>query len=122
MKNLTLGVITIGTLWYYYAVFSATSIGIPCLFHEATGWYCPGCGGQRAFHFLLHGHAQEAAQYNLLIFIILPLLFIGLLSEFLGLKVLRLVRRPYVGLSFLVLLLLFAIVRNLHGFEFLTPP
>lgn len=25
-----------------------------CLFHSLTGYYCPGCGSQRAIHSLLH--------------------------------------------------------------------
>lgn len=30
--------------------------GMPCLFHEATGFYCPGCGGTRAIVLLMTGH------------------------------------------------------------------
>lgn len=27
-----------------------------CVLHNLTGYYCPGCGGTRAIHALLHGH------------------------------------------------------------------
>lgn len=27
----------------------------PCMFHELTGWYCPGCGGSRSVAALLRG-------------------------------------------------------------------
>lgn len=39
----------------------------PCTFYQTTGWYCPGCGSQRAFHALLHGNFLMAFQYNLLL-------------------------------------------------------
>lgn len=32
----------------------------PCLFHQLCGYYCPGCGGTRAFRALLHGHILTA--------------------------------------------------------------
>lgn len=38
-----------------------------CLFKLATGWSCPGCGSQRAFQALLHGHLCEAVEFNLLL-------------------------------------------------------
>ncbi len=43
-----------------------------CAFHELTGWKCPGCGGTRAAHALLHGHVAEAWQYNPLTIVLLP--------------------------------------------------
>jgi hypothetical protein len=47
---------------------------LTCLFHKTTGLYCPGCGGQRAVHQLLHGNIHQAAHYNLLLVLSLPLL------------------------------------------------
>lgn len=38
--------------------------GIPCLFHEWTGLYCPGCGGTRAVKALLGGHPLLSFLYH----------------------------------------------------------
>lgn len=38
--------------------------GFPCLFHQVTGFYCPGCGGTRAVRYLLHGQLGESLFYN----------------------------------------------------------
>ncbi|MCD0481579.1 DUF2752 domain-containing protein [Streptacidiphilus sp. ASG 303] len=37
-----------------------------CPFLQATGWWCPGCGGLRCVHALTHGHLTEALHDNLL--------------------------------------------------------
>jgi len=36
----------------------------PCMFHEITGLYCPGCGGTRAVKALLGGHVVNSFLYN----------------------------------------------------------
>ena len=36
----------------------------PCVFHEITGLYCPGCGGTRAVKALLGGHIITSFVYN----------------------------------------------------------
>lgn len=41
--------------------------GIPCLFHEITGLYCPGCGGTRAVKALLSGHPILSFWYHPLV-------------------------------------------------------
>lgn len=43
-----------------------------CAFHELTGWKCPGCGGTRAAHALLHGNFAEAWQQNPLAVLLTP--------------------------------------------------
>jgi hypothetical protein len=48
-----------------------------CLFYAVTGWQCPGCGGLRALHHLLHGHFQTAFALNPLFVVAVPL---GLLA------------------------------------------
>jgi hypothetical protein len=54
-----------------------------CLFHATTGLYCPGCGGLRGLHELLHGHWLAALRLNLLAFGLAPLLILLGLSEWL---------------------------------------
>ncbi len=43
-----------------------------CLFYEATGYYCAGCGATRALHALLHGKLTEALHDNALFVVLLP--------------------------------------------------
>jgi hypothetical protein len=45
-----------------------------CQFHALTGLDCPGCGGLRAVHQLLHGHLAEAFRLNALFVLSLPVL------------------------------------------------
>jgi uncharacterized protein DUF2752 len=35
-----------------------------CLVKATTGFDCPGCGGTRAFYYLLHGNLPEAARHH----------------------------------------------------------
>ena len=46
-----------------------------CIFHRTTGLLCPGCGGLRAIHQLLHGHLGTAFRLNALLVLSLPVLF-----------------------------------------------
>jgi hypothetical protein len=85
-----------------------------CVFHRTTGMLCPGCGGLRAVHQLLHGHFVEAFRFNALF--IASLLFLGCYGV-LRLRA-RLAKRPgprlHVAWSVLALALvvLFGILRN----------
>lgn len=40
------------------------NLNYPCLFHLATGYYCPGCGGTRAIAALLHGQLFRSFLYH----------------------------------------------------------
>ncbi len=44
----------------------------PCMFHVLTGWNCPGCGGLRAMHKLLHGDLPGAFHSNPLVVSLIP--------------------------------------------------
>lgn len=37
---------------------------LPCLFHQLTGLYCPGCGGTRSVISLIHGQIVASIRYN----------------------------------------------------------
>jgi hypothetical protein len=50
-----------------------------CPLYRMTGLQCPGCGGLRALHQLLHGHLGAAWRFNPLVIILLPVgLWLGL--------------------------------------------
>src|SRR5215472_11298133 len=49
-----------------------------CIFHQVTGYLCPGCGGLRAMHQLLHGNLASAWHFNSLLVASLPLLSLWL--------------------------------------------
>lgn len=44
-----------------------------CVFHSITGYYCPGCGSQRAIHSLLHLNFYSVVSNN---FLFLPAVLI----------------------------------------------
>jgi hypothetical protein len=92
----------------------------PCLLRATTGLQCPGCGGLRATHQLLHGHFAAAWDLNPLAVLLVP--FYALLVCHLGLVLIRghgfqwATPRPtviWVGLGGIIL---FGILRNLPWF------
>lgn len=51
----------------------------PCPFRALTGWNCPGCGGLRMTHDLLHGDLGAAVVDNAFLVVGLPMLTLWLL-------------------------------------------
>ena len=52
-----------------------------CGLYMATGLACPGCGGLRAVHQLLHGNVTAAFALNPLLFLLLPAVGVLLLNQ-----------------------------------------
>lgn len=95
-----------------------------CFFHELTGLHCPGCGGTRALHQLLHGHVATALHANALLVISLPLFMWLGISFAVGKTKPQSMARPISPKWFwllLVLALIFAVLRNLPAFAWLAP-
>ena len=97
-------------------------IAIPCIFNKVTGFYCPGCGITRAIRALVRGDIKTSFRNNILLYTVFPIIFI--------LEIFR--RRYRKSLKFkkvhnviIIILLVFAIVfgilRNIPGFEYLAP-
>ncbi len=103
---------------------------LPCLFHQLTGLWCPGCGGQRALHFLLHGQFLTALRHNVLVpFVVaggLYLYYMIIESWILGNQ--RLLNSfhisPRYAGYFIIFLALYAMLRNIPAspFVYLAPP
>ena len=95
-----------------------------CYFHQVTGWQCPGCGGLRAMHQLLHGHLTAALHLNVLAVAALPVFGWLMAREFFGCQRGAVARR-FVSARWIwcgvAVLLVFSVLRNLPAFAFLSP-
>lgn len=98
----------------------------PCVILKLTGFYCPGCGGQRMIFSFLRGDLSAAFHHNPLLFFLLPCAVVYSAVEVWrygkGKRLLLYSKRfLWVLLCLTVLALVFAVLRNLHGFSFLGP-
>ncbi|WP_354639572.1 DUF2752 domain-containing protein [Kitasatospora camelliae] len=97
-----------------------------CPVLAATGWWCPGCGGLRCVHALVHGDLATAAQDNLLVVLLafaVGLLWLGWAWSALSGSPAPRVRfglRQTVALT--VVLALFTVLRNLPAGSAFAPP
>jgi hypothetical protein len=95
-----------------------------CLFHSLTGLNCPGCGMTRALYALLHGNLRLALKDNAL-FVLTFAAPILASVRFLWQKAKNRPAAFNVPAKFLWLFLaaafIFAVIRNLPGFDWLSP-
>ncbi|MGI5215527.1 DUF2752 domain-containing protein [Plantactinospora sp. CA-290183] len=105
-----------------YTVFTDPTRSAPdaaptCLLKLTTGLDCPGCGGTRAFWYVLHGDLPAAARHHLLFVFALPfLLYIYLAwagQVLFGWRLPQLRVTPTVLGVFLAGWMVFSVLRNL---------
>ncbi len=123
----TIAVVILSLLYFLFPVANYRFFP-KCIFHELTGLYCPGCGSQRAFSALLHGDLLLALHDNLLMVCSIPLLiysaYIFTWNTFHQQKKRqRFFYSPAFVKSFLLLLIAFAVLRNINlsPFNLLAP-
>lgn len=109
----------------YALLVHLTGWAVPCLFHTATGLWCPGCGVSRGCMAVLRGEWLAAIRANVGIAAIAPFAA--------GLLAVRCVRYVRTGkargarweeIAWLVLsgaMVVFGVLRNLPWFSFLAP-
>jgi len=86
-----------------------------CPFLALTHLYCPGCGGIRALHALIHGRIADAARYNVFLLLSLPLAAVVLYRRRRGAGIRALLT---IMIPWGVALVLFWVARNLPGYPF----
>lgn len=88
-----------------------------CLLKYTTGFDCPGCGGTRAFWYLLHGDLPAAARHHLLFVFVVPFLLYVYLAwagqQLFGWRLPRLRFPPLTIGLFLAAWGVFTVLRNL---------
>lgn len=104
-------------LFYFKVWLPTTRLGIPCVFHEVTGLYCPGCGATRAALSLLQLDIVQAFRYNALLFILIP--FYALYVIMRKKQWRRSSQAVMTGMA--VLAIVFGVLRNFPAFAWLAP-
>jgi hypothetical protein len=84
-----------------------------CPFKALTGWNCPGCGGLRMTHDVLHGDFAAAVIDNVFLLVGLPLLTAWLVVRWRRDQ--PLMTKPAIVVS-AVAVITWTVVRNLPGF------
>ncbi len=113
--KILLAVVAMAIIAFYFFYNPAkTNVGFQCIFNKTTGLYCPGCGGQRAFHHLLHGNFEKAFEYNLLIFLVIPIVGIKFYEEIFEKEIMpQFVFSRQFLIVLIALLIVFTVFRNL---------
>lgn len=101
-------------------------IGIPCMYYELTGLYCPGCGMTRATMSLLKLDFYQAVRYNAFSIVAIPLIALYAIGgtyawlfnkpNFIDNKI-----PSKVWIIFIIVLLLYGVLRNISQFSYLAP-
>lgn len=99
-----------------------------CWMYACTGLYCPGCGGLRATHHLLHGELLLALRCNPLFILALP--WLAWQATWRSLHFFRKGTWPEVDFNgrtvfwLIAVMVVFSVLRNIHGapFIYLAPP
>lgn len=117
-KGIIIRILLIGLFIFYFIVDpEKVDFMLSCPLYKTTGYYCPGCGSQRAFHHLLHGNFMGALSNNFLfILAIIGLLYyiaILAINYFWNRKLKNIFTLKVVKIILLIIVLLFFIARNL---------
>lgn len=127
IKLLITGSIGLGILLVLVYLVINKYIYIPCLFHQITGWYCPGCGITRAVVSLINGDIIRSTQFNILLPILLVLgIYYLIVFSYRYIKTGEMLKLTefYPRKIILVLLIIalgYGVLRNITGFECLRP-
>lgn len=116
-------IIVLIVIFLIYAVLIISfDIGIPCVFYEITGLYCPGCGITRLCLSLFEGDVYQAFRYNPIIFIDLPISFILFVLNIFFKNNKNIKKITDVIIIFLATItIIFGVIRNIPIFSFLAP-
>lgn len=110
-------VAAITVLTTVYALFDPASQWFPtCPVKALTGFDCPGCGSQRAFHAILNGDIAAAWHFNAGVFFAIPAAVFYIILDFRRERMPRLFRAansPAAVTAVIMAVVLWTVVRNL---------
>lgn len=126
MKLKYLGVLLlfIALAFLYFFVSPSSSNYFPkCIFYSSTGYYCPGCGSQRAAHHLLHFNLKEVLRQNVLfllgVFAFVYYVFITVSNTFFNTNYKNILTKRLSIWVILIVIILFTVLRNINKEPFI---
>jgi hypothetical protein len=116
-------------LLFIYSTINPTNVNFlpKCPLYVTTGIYCPGCGSQRATHYLLNlnfiGVVKQNVLYILGLCVIVYHFLIIAINAVLKKRIYNYIYHPKTPLIILIIVLLFWVLRNLPfaPFHLLAP-
>lgn len=80
-----------------------------CVFRDTVGFYCAGCGGTRAFYYLVHGRLWKSFLYNPFVIYMVAVYVFFMVNTFLymhtekiGIRKFPIVGLIYIGIGILI--------------------
>ena len=120
-KNFSIAAVSLAGLIYLREIDPNVPGHYPiCPLYFLTGFYCPGCGSLRAIHDLTVGDIHGAFAMNPLIVVFIPFLLIYYIYKNLSKKE-NIFIPSWISLLCFAIIVLYWILRNVPGFEFLGP-
>ena len=106
--------------FFYYIISSITHFYISCPIHFLFHIWCPGCGITRMIHSIFLLDFKQAFRFNQLLFISMPLFLFFFINtvycNFMGKKPIYQSIPNYFYYIYIVILLIFMIIRNIFPF------
>ena len=124
-KNVFFIVSLLFVLIVYLLISNVLGIYVPCLFHEITGFFCPGCGITRMLHSILVLDFYQAFRYNQLVFVSLPVGLYLYVDNAIKIKnnrksIIQLIPRN-LWIVIVIIFIIFGVIRNIPYFSFFKP-
>ena len=124
IKTIIYGLLFLLIVIGLYFLYTKKIIVIPCLFHEVTSLYCPGCGMSRALISLVQLNIYQAIRYNALVIVLVPVFIIYLIlkiESYINNRPMRFKVPNYIIIIALIVVILYGVLRNIPLFDFLKP-
>jgi|LSQX01.3.fsa_nt_gb hypothetical protein len=124
IKTIIYGLLFLLIVIGLYFLYTKKIIVIPCLFHEVTSLYCPGCGMSRALISLVQLNIYQAIRYNALVIVLVPVFIIYLIlkiESYINNRPMRFKVPNYIIIIALIVVVLYGVLRNIPLFDFLKP-
>lgn len=113
-----LGILAVGIVHITGVNLDNSLPEIPCSFRTATGLYCPGCGGTRAFLAILNLNFVESFLFHPVLLISLIIIIVFIISHILNIlskdKIRAMRIKPVFFFIVIGIILLQWIIKNMH--------